>query len=102
MVRQLQGYLSGHMKAPVVNTEDLKARYLFGRRDMMRMLGYLGLVVLILVLVFSNQNWVLKFLSGAEWKSKALAAGAVFLFIPVIAYLYSNVTRSLMKLIRME
>jgi hypothetical protein len=66
------------------------------------MIGYLGVVAFILILIFTNQTWVLKFLSGIEWKSKVLAATAVLLFVPVIAYLYSNVTRSFMKLIRME
>ena len=102
MVRQLQSYLSGRIKAPIVSAEDLKTQYLFSKRDILRMIGYLGLVALIFVLVFTHQTWVLKFLSGTEWTSKVLAAGVVFLFIPVIAYLYSNVTRSLMKLIRME
>ena len=102
MVRQLQTYLSGHIKAPVVNAEDLKSQYLFSTHELMRMLGNLGVVGLIIYLVFTNQKWLVVFLSGTEWKSKILAAGAVFLFVPAIAYLYSNVTRSLMKLIRME
>ncbi|MBW1962858.1 MAG: cytidylate kinase family protein, partial [Deltaproteobacteria bacterium] len=102
MVRQLQSYLNEHIKAPVVNAEELKTQYLFSKRDITRMLGYLGLVVFIVFLVFSNQQWVLKFLSGVEWKSRVLAAIAVFLFVPTIAYLYSNVTKSIMKLIRME
>jgi len=102
MVRQLQGYLSEHVKSPVVNVEDLKARYLFTRRDMLPMLGYLGTVALVVFLVLSNQDWILKFISGTDWKSRALAAGGVFLFVPTFAYVYSNVTRSLMKLIRME
>lgn len=102
MTRELQGYLSDHIKAPVVNAEELKAQYLFSKHDLVRMLGYLGLVILIVILVFTNQESVMEFLSGVEWKSKVLAAGAVFLFIPVIAFLYGNVTKALMKLIRME
>jgi len=102
MVRQLQTYLSGHIKAPVVNAEDLKSQYLFSTHELMRMLGNMAIVALIIYLVFSNQKWIVAFLSGTEWKSKILAAGAVFLFVPAIAFLYSNVTRSLMKLIRME
>jgi len=102
MARHLQGYLSDYIKAPIVNAEELKTQYLFSKHDLLRMLGYLGLVVLILILVLTNQKGVLKFLSGVEWRSKVLAAAAVFLFIPVFAYLYGNVTKALMKLIRME
>lgn len=101
-IRQLQAYLNEHIKAPVVNVEDLKAQYLFTKREMLPMLGYLGTVAVTVYLAFSNQEWVVKIISGVDWKSRALAAGAVFLFVPTFAYLYSNVTRSLMKLIRME
>ena len=68
----------------------------------MKMVGYLGLVAFIFILVFTHQTWVLAFLSSSEWTTKALAAGVIFLFVPLFAYIYSNVTRSLMKLIRME
>jgi len=102
MTRELQGYLSDHIKAPVVNAEELKSQYLFSRHDLVRMLGYLGLVVLILILVFTNQELVIEFLSGVGWKLKVLAAAAVFLFVPAIAFSYGNVTKALMKLIRME
>jgi hypothetical protein len=53
-------------------------------------------------MVFTFQEPILKFLSGVEFQAKVLAAVAVFLFVPMIAYLYGNVARSLMKLIRME
>ena len=68
----------------------------------MRMLGYLGVVAFILFLVFTYQEPVLKFLSGIQVKSKVIAAAAVFLFVPTIAYLYGNATRLIMKMIRME
>jgi hypothetical protein len=102
MTRQLHGDLSDQINAPVVNAEDLKSHYLFGRQDLLKMFGGLGLFSLILFLIFVYQEPVLKFLSGVEFKAKALAAVAVFLFVPTMAYLYGTVARSLMKLIRME
>ena len=102
MTRQLQGHLSDQIKDPVVNAEDLKSQYLFGRQDLLKLLGGLGLFSIILFLIFTFQEPVLKFLSGAEIKAKVLAAVSVFLFVPAIAYLYGNVAHSLMKLIRME
>ncbi len=100
--RQLQGDLSEQVKAPVVNAEDLKSQFLFGRRDMLNMLGSLGLFSLIVYFVFTFQAPILHFLSAVEFKAKMLAAAVVILFVPTIAYLYGNVARSLMKLIRME
>jgi hypothetical protein len=102
MTRQLQGDLSDQINAPIVNAEDLKSQYLFGRPDLVKLFGCLGLFSLILFLIFTFQEPVLKFLSGVEFKAKALAAVAVFLFVPTMAYLYGTVARSLMKLIRME
>ena len=102
MTRQLQSYVSDQIKAPVVNAEDLKSQYLFGRHDLLNLFGCLGLFSLILLLVFTYQEPILKFLSGVEIKAKVLAAVAVFISVPTIAYLYGNVARSLMKLIRME
>ncbi len=102
LTRQLEGYLSDKISAPVVNTEDLKSQYLFGRRDIMNLIGYLGLFLLILFLVFNNQESILRFLSGIDLKDRVMAAAAVFLFVPTIAYVYGKVAHSLMKLIRME
>jgi cytidylate kinase len=102
MTRQLQGYLSDQINAPIVNAEDLKSQYLFGRQDLLKLFGYLGVFSFILFLILTFQEPVLRFLSGVELKTKVLAAVAVFLFVPAMAYLYGNVARSLMKLIRME
>jgi cytidylate kinase len=102
MTRQLHGYLNDQINAPVVNAEDLKSRYLFGRHDLLNLVGCLGLFSFILFFVFTYQDLILKFLSGVELQTKILAAVSVFLFVPTIAYLYGNVARSLMKLIRME
>jgi len=102
MTRQMHSYLSDQINAPVVNAEDLKSQYLFGRHDLLKMFGCLGLFSFILFLIFTYQEPVLKFLSGVEFKAKVLAAVSVFLFVPAMAYLYGNVARSLMKLIRME
>lgn len=102
LTRQLQGHLSDQIKDPIVNAEDLKSEFLFGRRDLLRLIGGLGLFSLVLFLIFTFQEPVLKFLSGVEVKAKVLAAVTVFLFVPAIAFLYGNVARSVMKLIRME
>jgi hypothetical protein len=102
MTRQLRGHLSDQLKDPIVSAEDLKSQYLFGRQDLLKLLGCLGLFSIVLFLIFTYQEPVLKFLSGTELKAKVLAAVSVFLFVPAIAYLYGNAAHSVMKLIRME
>jgi hypothetical protein len=41
-------------------------------------------------------------LMGTALKAKVLAAVAVFLFVPLVAFLYGNVAKSFLKLIKME
>ena len=106
MTRELQDLIGSRMKVPVVTAEELRAQYLFGRRDALRLAGCLVLVVALYFLVMTNQEPVLRFLSG-DWTggnvlNKVLVAVAVFLFVPVIAYSYGSVARSVMKLIKME
>jgi len=106
MTRELQRSVGEHITAPVVGTEELKTQYLFGRRDVARLAGFLAVVGVIYLLVFSNQKIILKFLSG-QWGSegllvKILVALTVFLFVPIVAHCYGTVAKSLMKLVKME
>jgi hypothetical protein len=100
--RELRSLLADNIKAPVVGTDDLKPQFLFNKRDLFKFLICLLLVVLIYFLVFTNQKEVLEFLSVTGWSAKALAAVAVFLFIPIVAYSYGTVCRIFLKLIKIE
>ena len=106
MTRELQDSIESRMKLPVVTADELRAHYLFGRRDVFRLVGFLALVVAIYALVLTHQDHVLGFLSSG-WAAagplgKAVVAAAVFLFVPIVAFSYGVVARSLMKLIKME
>lgn len=104
--RNLQSYLSDRIKAPVVTADELKTQYLFGKRDVAKLAGYLIIVAVIYGLVFMNQEPVIKFISGEWWDgamaAKAIVAAAVAVFVPIVAYTYGNVSKSLMKLLKME
>jgi hypothetical protein len=100
--RELRSLLADNIKAPVVGTDDLKPQFLFNKRDLFKFLICLLLVVLIYFLVFTNQKEVLEFLSVTGWSAKVLAAVAVFLFIPIVAYSYGTVCRIFLKLIKIE
>jgi len=102
MQREVRSLLADNIKAPVVATEDLKPQFLFSKRDLLRLVSCLLLVVLIYFLVLTNQREVLGFLSGTEWKAKVLASIAVFLFIPIVAYSYGTFCRIFLKLIKIE
>jgi hypothetical protein len=106
MTRDLQRFVSDRISAPVVGTDELKAQYLFGRRDVARLAVFLVVVAALYVVVFCNQAITVEFLFG-QWGdgshlSKTVVAAAVFVFVPVIAHCYGTVAKSLMKLIKME
>ncbi len=102
MQRELRSLLSDNIKAPVVGIDELKPQFLFSKRDLFRFVGYLLLVILIYFMVFTNQREILNFLYGTDWKSKVLAAIAVFLFVPIVAYSYGTFCRIFLKFIRIE
>jgi cytidylate kinase len=106
LLRELQDAVGGRLRAPVVTTEDLRRRYLFGRGDALR-LGVLTVLTIILyVAVFRHQEPILTFLMG-RWDTGVLPAHlvvalAVFGFVPVVAYTVGGAARMVMKLIKME
>jgi cytidylate kinase len=106
MRRELQTFLSDHIKAPVVAVEELKQQYLFGTRDVFRAFALLVAVVILFIAVFSHQRQVLDFLLGEWWTEGNLghvvAAGVVALVVPIVAYLYGSFSKIVLKLIKIE
>jgi cytidylate kinase len=106
MKRELQSFLSDHIKAPVVAVEELKQQYLFGMRDVFRALGLLAAVVILFAGVFSHQRQVLDFLLGEWWTdsglSHAVAAAVVVVVVPIVAFLYGSFSKIVLKLIKIE
>lgn len=106
MTRELQENLGGKMRVPVVTADELRTQFLFGRRDLFSLLGFLAFIVLVYLLVLLNQEPVLRFLAG-DWAGPGrltmyVVSAVVFVFVPVVAYSYGSVARSLMKLFKME
>jgi cytidylate kinase len=106
MTRELQRVVGDHIAAPVVGTDELKAQYLFGLRDVIKLVGYLLMVAILYALVFLNEESIVRFQFGQWWDgsvfAKILVAVAVFALVPVIAHAYGTVAKSFMKLVKME
>ncbi len=102
LTRELRGFLDDRIKSPVVLTEELKPRFLFGGKQLLNMLGFLGGVFLLYLLVFTHQKEVLEFLSAKGTTGSIMAAGALFIFVPLVAYLYGTATGLFLKWIKME
>ena len=106
LARELQDAIGSRLRVPVVTADDLRSRYLFGRHDVLRLVTFAAVVVILYILVFTNQEPILAFLSGRwstdGWLAGAAVAAAVFAFVPLVAYALGDVVRVLMKLIKME
>jgi uncharacterized integral membrane protein len=101
--RELAMSIRDRLKAPVITMDELKSRFLFGKRQAFTLLGYTIIMILIYALVFKNQDPVLTFLSGPiHQQMKWLAPLVVVLFVPAIAYLYGTVTGLVLKLINID
>lgn len=106
LTRELQESLASRMRVPVVTADELRKHYLFGGSDAISLAGFLVLVVVLYTLVMTHQEAVLRFLlegwGGGGALEKYVVAAAVFVFVPIVAYAYGRVARSVMKLIKME
>ena len=100
--RDLISFLGDHFKVPVISTDDLKSRYLFGPKQWLNMIFYALAAVVIYSLVLYNQIPILKFSSAPGTGHRALAAVLLVLFVPLTAYIYGNFARYVLKLIKLE
>lgn len=101
--RELAMSIRDRLKAPVITMEELKSRFLFGKRQAFTFLGYTAIVGLIYALAFMHQEAILTFLSGPIHEHiKWLAPLVIVLFVPLIAYLYGSVTGLALKLINID
>ncbi len=106
LTRELQDSIGSRMRVPVVTADELRRRYLFGTRDVLRLAVLVVFLAVLYVIVLNEQEPILRFLFGA-WGSegfltKFTVAAAVFCFVPIVAYSYGSVARLLLKLIKME
>lgn len=101
--RELAMNIRDRLKAPVITSDELKSRFLFGKRQAVALIGFLAMLILIYGLVFLNQQEVLNFISGpAHEKFKWLSTALVAVFVPAIAYLYGTVAELALKIINID
>ncbi|WP_457551763.1 cytidylate kinase-like family protein [Desulfobacula sp.] len=101
--RELGLELKGRLKAPVIDSAELDSRFLFGKSQAIRLLGYALATVFIYWLVFTFQKPILNVLGGElHSKFKWVASIGVALFVPVVAYIYSTVTGLILKLVDID
>jgi cytidylate kinase len=102
LARELGGVIHDQLRVPVIQAEEMKEQYLFGPKQLVTLLSFLGVSVIIYFWVFTHQqevNAIMRW-QGTGWR--VLAVAIVLTITPVVAYLYGNVVGSVLKLIKME
>jgi len=106
MKREMLGKLKDKFRVPVIGTEDLKAKYLFGPKQLFNMIGFAGLFALIYLIGFRFQEPIMTFISkgqfGGSLTEKSFAALVVFLCIPVVAFSIGGFYGNLLKWLKVE
>jgi hypothetical protein len=102
LTRELRAQLADTLRVPVIKAEELKSQYFLGPLQLLRLAGFALGVLLLYVAVFSYQREVLQFLTPETTPRKLLAAVVVMVFVPTVAYLYGTLTKSLLKLVKIE
>lgn len=101
--RELAIGIRDRFKVPVITSSEMQSRFLFGKRQMIKLVSYAALVAFIYLLVFKFQDPILSLLGGSlheQWKW--LSSLAVGLFVPFVAYCYSTVTGLLLKAVGID
>ncbi len=102
MCRELGGYLTEHIKCPVVMADELRTHYLFGKKQLVQMIVYFLIVLFMIVLTFQNQLPILRFFSNENFGMRVLSVGVLALVVPLFAYTYGTFSHLLCKLLKLE
>lgn len=100
--RDLASQLAESLKTPVINADELTSRFLFGRTEWLKMIGFAAMAALIFGVLFSHQQELIAFLTAQGNLAGALRAGALIVILPAFAYCYGNFTHYLLRLFKFE
>ena len=102
LTRDLASLLAERLRKPVIGAEELKAQYLFGPRQWLKLIGLLAVSVLLYLAVFTNQHTILAFLLAPGTTNRILAAAVVMVSVPLLAYTWGTAALYLLRLARFE
>lgn len=104
--RNVIAQLAERFRVPVLGSEELKSQYLFGPRQAITLVTSLAAAAVVYMLVFSFQVPVLEFLSFARAPEgsmpRIVAAVAVALLVPAVAFSVGSFYKNILKLVKLE
>jgi cytidylate kinase len=100
--RELTAYVGESLRVPVIATEELKAQYLFGASQWLKLLGLLSLTALMFALVMTHQEQATAFMTAEGTHHRILAVVVLVLFVPTFAYFWGQSASYLLRLVKFE
>jgi cytidylate kinase len=100
--RELGAQLSEALRVPVVGVQELREQYINRGGELARAVFFGVVVVLIYGAVFTHQKEILALLLPETIFEKMAAVVALLAFVPVVAFLYGKVTKTLLRLVGIE
>jgi cytidylate kinase len=100
LTREFCASLRDRARVPVLAADELRGSYLFDRRQLLRLVSSLAGAAAAYVLVFTQQRAILEFIGNEAVRS--VAAVAMLVTVPLVAYLYGNVSGLILNWLRFE
>ncbi|MBU1170907.1 MAG: cytidylate kinase-like family protein [Proteobacteria bacterium] len=104
--RDLVSMMTDKFSCPVLSAEDLKSRYLFGKKQMIGLVTSAFFSAMIYLVIFGFQKPIIKFVSagqlGGTMSQKIASAVVVAICVPVIALVIGGFYHNFLKMIRLE
>jgi len=101
LLRDLRIFLAERIRVPVISSDELQEKYLFGYKQLIKMLLFLAIVLGVYAAIFIYQDPVLNFIQ--EYKGrKFISSITIGLFAPLLAYLVGTVAHLFLKMIKFD
>jgi len=99
---EMVSYLSDHLRTPVVGTDELKAHYLFGPAQWLKLLMFGVITALLLVLLFTHQEEIVAFTSREGTGNRIVSSVVILMFVPIFALVYGSFARYALRLFKFD
>jgi len=103
LIAEARSTLADSFNLPVIESGELKQQVKFGIKEKFKLVMRAAVAVALFLAVFLNQERVLTFMTGEEYKAwRILAILLVLVFVPSFAYTYATTMKTILKRFRID
>ena len=103
LTRDFCSIVRDQTRVPVLEAKELRRSFLFDKGQLLRLVASFAGAAAVYALVFTQQHAILEFLGDSAWRAwRPVATLAVLATVPLVAYLYGNVSGLILSWLRFE